>query len=308
MSVFTMMVGISYSGKSTIAKLRAEKEGAVIVSSDAIRGELYGDEGCQDNPAKVFEIVNRRVRKYLLEGKNVILDATNLSYRRRMGFLRGIAYIGCKTKCIVVVATPEDIEERMTMRERKVPMKVVQRQLERFQCPNYYEGWDQIEIVYNSTPDACQASYKKLWAECDIPHDNPHHSLSIKEHMNEAADFAEELAWKLTDSDLINNRWVARIHDIGKPRVKSFTDRNGNPTDEAHYRNHQNYSAYYSLIFDGYDFDIPENISLDNACLIQWHMEHFFRKGEALNKFYEMIGERLATRLHILEEADKKAH
>lgn len=58
MPVLTMMVGVSYSGKSTIADKIARKTGAVIVSSNAIRGEIYGDESCQANHAKVFEIVH----------------------------------------------------------------------------------------------------------------------------------------------------------------------------------------------------------------------------------------------------------
>lgn len=99
--------------------------------------------------------------------------------------------------------------------------------------------------------------------------------------------------------------WVAHLHDIGKPRVKSFIDRDGNVTKEAHYYGHQNYSAYYFLI-QGYIE--PTKMLLDDAGLIQWHMEHFFRKGEALAKFHEMIGPELTARLHILEEADKRAH
>jgi hypothetical protein len=213
-----------------------------------------------------------------------------------------------KKNCIVVITTPEDIEERMKTRERKVPMEVVHKQLCQFQCPNYYEGWDYITVEYNSDTKACRDSYRQLWCECDMPHDNPHHSLSVMEHMNKAADIAEDLAWKSEDLSLVNERWVARIHDIGKPRCKTFTDRNGNPTEIAHYRNHQNYSAYYSLIFDGADFDIPEKDSLDNACLIQWHMEHYLRQGNALENFYRLIGPKLSRRLHVLEEADRAAH
>jgi hypothetical protein len=108
--------------------------------------------------------------------------------------------------------------------------------------------------------------------------------------------------------DLVQNRWVARVHDIGKGRTKTFTDRDGNPSDVAHYYGHQNYGAYYSLIFDCTDWDIPEHTVIDNACLIQWHMEHYLRKGPALDKFYKMIGPELEARLHILEKADKAAH
>ena len=308
MAELIMMVGVAGSGKSTIAMRYALTRSAIIYSSDSIREEIYGDENCQKNPGRVFDILHQRVTKALSQGYDVVYDATNLSCKRRMNFLKSIAHIDCKKTCVVVVTTPEDIEERMKYRERKVPMEVVHRQLCQFQCPNYYEGWDKIVISYNSKPEACYDSYKKLGRECDIPHDNHHHSLSVFDHMSKAADVAEDFAWKDDELSLVHERWVARIHDIGKPRCKTFTDRNGNATTEAHYFGHQNYSAYYSLIFDNSDFDISLNDSLDNACLIQWHMEHYLRNGSALDKFYKMIGPKLEKRLHVLEKADKAAH
>ena len=308
MAELIMMVGIAGSGKSTVAMRYALTRSAIIYSSDAIRGEIYGDENCQKNPGRVFDILHQRVTKALSDGFNVVYDATNLNCKRRMNFLKTIAHIDCKKTCVVVVTTPEDIEERMKLRERKVPMEVVHKQMCQFQCPNYYEGWDKIMVSYNSKPEDCRESYKKLGRECDIPHDNHHHSLSIFDHMSKAADVAEDYAWKDEELSLVHERWVARIHDIGKPRCKSFTDKEGNPTKEAHYYGHQNYSAYYSLIFDNSDFDISLKDSLDNACLIQWHMEHYLRNGSALDKFYKMIGPKLEKRLHILEKADKAAH
>ena len=302
------MVGVAGAGKSSVAMRYALTRSAIIYSSDGIRGELYGDEGCQKNPGRVFDILHQRVCKALKDAFNVVYDATNLGCKRRMNFLKSIAHINCRKICVVVVTTPEDIEERMKLRDRKVPMEVVHRQMCQFQCPNYYEGWDDIRIVYNSKPEDCHTSYVKLWRECDIPHDNPHHSLSVMEHMNQAADIAEDLAWKDDDLSLVHERWVARIHDIGKARTKSFTDRKGNPSEVAHYIGHQNYGAYYSLIFDNSDFDIPLKHSLDNSCLIQWHMEHYLRNGSALDKFYKMIGPKLEKRLRVLEKADKAAH
>lgn len=302
------MVGVAGSGKSTIAQMRALKKNCRIFSSNEIRGEIYGDENCQDSPAKVFEILHERITDSLAAGYNCVYDAANLNCKRRMSFLKSIAHIDCFKKCVVVITTPEDIENRMKLRERKVPMEVVHRQLCQFQCPNYYEGWDKIEVHYNSKPENCWKSYRAIWEECDIPHDNPHHSLNVLEHMNKAADIAEDFAWKSQDLSLVHERWVARIHDIGKPRCKSFTDRDGKPTEVAHYFGHQNYGAYYSLIFDNSDFDISERDSLDNACLIQWHMEHYIRKGEALEKFYAMLGPHLTKRLRILEQADAAAH
>lgn len=303
MPTFTMMVGVAGSGKSTIATQIAQKTGAEIVSSDTIRGEIYGDENCQSNPAKIFEIVHNRVHKAIREQRDVIMDATNLSCKRRMAFLNTIAHFDCTKQCIIVIATPEDIEHRMKARERKVPMEVVHKQIAQFQCPHFYEGWDDIRIEWTSQIVSCLESCKALDNESFIPHDNPHHSLSVRQHMARAEEIVN--ANPLASSD---DEWIARIHDWGKPRVKTFTDRNGNPTNIAHYRNHQNVSAYYSLVFEGANFDCPVVQALDEACIIQWHMEHYLRQGKALERFYEMIGPELSRRLHILEEADKAAH
>lgn len=65
MQKFIMLVGPSGCGKSTWAKKFNENHDHqyVIHSSDAIRGELWGDENDQQNPAKVFEVLHQRVRE-----------------------------------------------------------------------------------------------------------------------------------------------------------------------------------------------------------------------------------------------------
>ena len=79
---FYMLVGISGSGKSFVAEQvkRIYKNHLVNIevhSSDAIRKELWGDENDQQNPQKVFQILHKRVKNALSEGKDVIYDATN---------------------------------------------------------------------------------------------------------------------------------------------------------------------------------------------------------------------------------------
>ena len=73
------------SGKSTIAMRIASqmKEEVVLLSSDAIRGEIYGDENCQRDPGRVFDIMHQRTVAALSQGISVIYDATNLSCKRR---------------------------------------------------------------------------------------------------------------------------------------------------------------------------------------------------------------------------------
>lgn len=306
MSDLIMLVGVSYSGKSFYAEQLAKQTGAVIVSSDAIRGELWGDENDQRNPAKVFEVVHSRIHNLLKEGKDVIYDATNLNCKRRMNFLKTIEKLAKRKTCVVVMATLDDIQTRAHKRERKVPMEVVHRQITQFQCPNYYEGWDNIIVEHTSTIGDCYKAFETLWRECiGLKHDNPHHTLDVYEHMEKSGYFV--FSRSNLDKTKELDVFIARIHDIGKARTKTFTDAKGNPTEIAHFRGHQNYGAYFYLLYFSFNIGHALPLVLDDACLIQWHMEHCLR-GNNLDKFYKMIGPELTERLHILEEADKYAH
>lgn len=78
-----VMVGFPGSGKSTYAKKLAEQLGADIVSPDAIRAELWGDESVQGPWSEIEPILHDRLGSALRGGRHVIMDATNLSPRNR---------------------------------------------------------------------------------------------------------------------------------------------------------------------------------------------------------------------------------
>ena len=106
--IFFMLVGLPYSGKSVQAEKLKEQYGAVVHSSDAIREEVLGDIQDQNNNGKVFEVLHRRVFEDLSAGKNVVYDATNISYKRRMDALQLINKIVCQKVCLFM-ATPLDV-------------------------------------------------------------------------------------------------------------------------------------------------------------------------------------------------------
>ena len=67
-----IMVGLSGSGKSTIAKeIAVMEENTIIVSSDAIREELTGKVEDQTKNDEVFKIFHKRIRKGL---ENIIIS------------------------------------------------------------------------------------------------------------------------------------------------------------------------------------------------------------------------------------------
>lgn len=173
MSTLYLMVGIPASGKSTkVAEL--EKNGAVRISSDVVRGELFGDEGIQyteewlkengfklqegedEETAKrtfaiklIFAEVYKRAIDYLKNGKDVILDSTNISKSaRKMAFDNLGKYVD-KVVANVMAVSYEECMRRNSGRDRVVPEEVMRRLADSFNIPDYSEGIDEIRFVGN---------------------------------------------------------------------------------------------------------------------------------------------------------------
>ena len=142
MSKFIMMIGISGSGKSTIAN---SLKGFKVVSSDAIREELYGDASDQRNPEIVFQIAHKRICEYLEIGMDVVFDATNLQKKYRKELLEKVSAISDVQKdCWFVDTSVEDCIKLQSTRERKVPKEVIRKQAKKLEYPAEDEGWDYV--------------------------------------------------------------------------------------------------------------------------------------------------------------------
>lgn len=131
MAVIYFLVGISGSGKSTWAKCWARAKNAIVVSSDAIRAELFGDESIQGNAALVFDTAHRHCIEALANGKNVIFDATNVTSWSREALLKKLP-AGTKKVAVVFHVHPETAIRRQEKRERKVPVNII------------YSQWDNL--------------------------------------------------------------------------------------------------------------------------------------------------------------------
>lgn len=77
-----IMAGLPGSGKSFIAE-EYRKNGYSIISTDAIRVEVFGDVNTQSHNQQVFAIAEERVKTALSQGAFVVVDATNLLKFRR---------------------------------------------------------------------------------------------------------------------------------------------------------------------------------------------------------------------------------
>lgn len=310
MLAFYMMVGLPGSGKSTKAEQIKNEFGAQVFSSDALRKERFGDEKVQKDANGIFKELFNRCAASLNSGHTTILDATNLSYKKRMEFLReldkkvSLAF----SKICILMATPYEICcERNRSRERVVPDEAMKRMYCSFYTPAYFEGWDDIEVVYPEEKEEVDRLADKYLADvCGLSQDNPNHRFTLDEHLLKTRKYLEEKYFDnpvRTLSQLIIC-CAATYHDIGKPATKFFK-----PNDSvAHYYNHENVGAHMSLFL--FRASSAKTI-LSIASLICYHMipyalEH--SKEETKERYKKMFGEEFYHDLMILHEADIAAH
>lgn len=280
---FIMFIGPSGCGKSTWAKAYGKiyNRQYTILSSDAIRGELWGDENDQQNPAKVFEVLHQRVRETLQQGNNVIYDATNLNAKRRKNYLKQLKQqmaadgIEVEYNAVLIVTDFEQCCRNNCGRDRKVPREVIHKHFLQIQIPSHNEGWDNVSFIRNSR----SISWGNVLSMLDIPHDNEHHPNDVLAHsLKVAAAMGEPFtfSWK-----------VGALHDLGKPMTKVWNKPNGSSDGQAHYYGHQNVGAYLSFLVRDEKEKIEDEELYARALIIQHHMEPWLRKSEALEKFYE---------------------
>lgn len=115
------LVGVPGSGKSTVAA----RAGLPVVSSDGVRGELYGDPAIQGDPAVVWGEVHARLAAHLAAGRSVILDATNVDPGHRAPLLAIASAHGATPVAWRVTTWHRESRRANRRRQRVVPDKVM---------------------------------------------------------------------------------------------------------------------------------------------------------------------------------------
>lgn len=266
-----IMIGISSSGKSTIAKQIAERDNCIIVSSDAIRGEICeGGVSDQSKNEEVFQIFHRRIRENLLKGNNIIADATNITMRSRRAIFNSVRGIDCyKIGYLVVKSIENCIKDNKNDDRVAVPDEVIYRQVKKFQIPFYNEGFDDI-IIEDLTPHSLS---DQLYVTKDMnrylqmlkfDQKIPYHNQTLGDHCN----FVSTKFNKYHYPEYYE--FAAKRHDMGKLYTQTF-DEDG----IAHYLGHENYGSYI-LLTDYADLYCGEKYSkdeiLDILFLVNYHM------------------------------------
>lgn len=315
---FIMMVGLPASGKSTKAqeicdRYNAIGESCAVFSSDKIREEILGDINDQSRNNEVFEELHKRVLGQLADGKHAIFDATNISYKRRIEFLRKVE---SKKKniekiCILMAVPMKECCSRNNDRERKVPLHAMERMYTCFDVPYWYEGWDDIIVEY---PDGWwgNAPFPLDYYEDYLDYDqqNPHHTKTLGKHLISTYNWVDKYIanhpGEFTHDSAVAMRIAAVLHDCGKPYTLSFgEDKDG--VTVAHYYQHQHCGSYDSLL---YRSTIGNVGMLHVATLIRWHMQPFSWENGIENrdkieyKYRKLWGNNLFKEIEILHRAD----
>ena len=311
MAKLIILCGLPGSGKSSYAENYKAvddaicKDFTVIHSSDAIRQELFGDAGSQEDNGRVFELMRKRTQEDLKAGKTVIYDATNVTRKARKSAIACAHPTNDTVECHVVWAEPEECIRRDSLRAREVGPAVIDKMLRRWQSPWLDEGFDEVKVILNQK-DFDQVKYIASKAsDLHIAHDNPHHTLGVWEHCMEAHYNIIERAVKdnvIKYGEYNKLAKAAYWHDIGKPYTKFFKS----GEDIAHYYDHHCVGGYlaYGLFLNHQLMCIEDKTDI---CFISWiianHMEPFFNSS-----YYQKLNPRWKWYIDVMHEADVNAH
>ncbi len=141
-----ILIGIPGSGKSYYARTMHRP----VLSLDAIRQELYGDERILGKGSETDRIMRDKLTALAGEGKDAVLDATHGSAARRKKRMRLGQKLGYDRIVGVWFKTPMRLcLERNRARPNALPDFVLfkmQKDLNR-QPPSMEEGWDGLDRI-----------------------------------------------------------------------------------------------------------------------------------------------------------------
>ncbi|WP_041268814.1 AAA family ATPase [Geitlerinema sp. PCC 7407] len=127
------MIGLPGSGKSTMAeRLAIAIPGSLVVSTDQIRGDLFGDAAVQGPWPVLWREVERRLRQAAIASQRsaiaAIYDATNAKRQDRRAAIALARSVGFGSVIGVWVPTPlPQCLWRNQQRDRQVPPEIVVR-------------------------------------------------------------------------------------------------------------------------------------------------------------------------------------
>jgi predicted kinase len=122
-----LLIGAAGSGKTTLAaRLFAADD---VMSSDALRAAVAGDEADQGASRVAFQILHRTLDRRMARGQLTVIDATNAFAAHRWPLIRRASAASLPVVAIVFDLDPQVVHAQNTGRARIVDMGVVDRHL-----------------------------------------------------------------------------------------------------------------------------------------------------------------------------------
>ncbi|MBF2022641.1 MAG: AAA family ATPase [Hydrococcus sp. C42_A2020_068] len=149
-----LLIGLPGSGKSFLARQIAARspKGCIIISTDAIRAQLFGDASIQGSWLSVWREIERQFRdavEQIYQGKRskAIYDATNAVRRHRKDAIALARTTGFTRIIGVWLDTPLSLcLERNRRRKRYVPEEIIMHMYRCLQAtpPSLEDGLDEL--------------------------------------------------------------------------------------------------------------------------------------------------------------------
>jgi predicted kinase len=143
-----ILIGIPGSGKSTLAQqLLIQCPNCILVSTDRIRKQLYGDSSIQGDWQTIEQQVLTQIQQSMLMGHPVIYDATNYNRRYRIDLLQKLSnLLSAQWIGLYLKTSLEQCKIWNQQRDRQVTevvIDIMNQCLNEFP-PNTDEGFDKI--------------------------------------------------------------------------------------------------------------------------------------------------------------------
>lgn len=148
-----LLVGASGAGKSTFAARHFAAD--EVVSSDAFRAVVSGDETDQSASAAAFELLHAAVAERLAAGRLTVVDATNVNARSRAPLVASARRFAVPAVAIVLdVGARVCLDRNEGRPDRELPRYIVRAQIRavRRSLPALRgEGFERVHIL--GSPD-----------------------------------------------------------------------------------------------------------------------------------------------------------
>ena len=286
-----IMIGLSGSGKSSIAKgIVQNNPGTIIVSSDAIREELTGKVEDQSKNEEVFKIFHKRIREGLENKYNVIADATNITMKSRRAILLNVRGLDVHKIAYFVPKPFNQCKKDNLHREHPVPEEVLDKQIRKFQIPFEQEGFDEC-ILYTFHKENRLNEINMFDQMKEYNQQNPHHTMSLGKHCKNTYDLFSRKGHP-TKYNI-----AALLHDYGKLFCKTIDE-----AGVAHFYGHESIGSY--LVLENMAEVCWKDV-MDVCFLINYHMMPFaWTTPKIKQRWKERFGEHKYKLLMDFHECD----